>query len=84
MMDNFGRERGTVLRILEFRGEREYDNGAGNLAKQWLFTCIIILGKFLCRLLQNINVKYKPISALSGKCEQQRLIFCISQYLKAV
>ena len=43
---------------------------------QWLCTCVIILCSFLCRPLQNNNVKW-PNSALSGKREPRRLMFLI-------
>ena len=43
-------------------------------AEQWLCTCFIINGTFLCRPLQNNNVKW-PNSALSRIREPQRLIF---------
>ena len=39
-----------------------------------LFTCVIHLGSFLCRPLQNNSVKC-PTSTLSGEREPQRLVF---------
>ena len=44
--------------------------------EQWLFTCVIILGTFLCRSLQNNNVKW-PNFALCEEVERvpQGIIF---------
>ena len=42
-------------------------------ADQWLWTCVINLCTFICRPLQNSNVKWRN-SALSGERELRRII----------
>ena len=64
-------------------------NSNGNFSKQkvyWgeqkLCTCIIILGTFLCRPLQNNNVKW-PNSALCRERERRRL-FLLNFYFEFI
>ena len=56
------------------RRQRERHRTKDLRSEQWLCTCVINLGTFLCRPLQNNRVKW-PNSALSGEREPQRLIF---------
>ena len=50
-------------------------------AKQWLCTCVMILCTFLCRPLQNNNVKWRSSSSSSER-GGRRLIFRISIWNK--
>ena len=45
-------------------------------AEQWLCTCVLNIGTFLCRPLQNNNVKW-PSAMYLGECEPWWLIFGI-------
>jgi len=74
----------VVVRIVNVRELKKTTTHNGNFTKQkvwwgeqWLCTCIIIHGTFLCRPLQNNNVKW-PSSASSTERGRRRLIPRIS------